>query len=459
LEIGDRFLGRGDPLRATLEKGKRVASAKKKELRVQQINKSIGSKRRMHYHSLVSLLIIGATWATILLFDYRRVGKLSFEEEPMGLLVHAGLLLLIGALAWATSDDFRHFIFSKGSRLIIAFVGLGIAIGIFRGNAVTLILLDLKIATWIYGGYGLACLLAQTVRPRLLTYSLAASASLLLILAARGAEVIDETGRIGRGVYWDYCDLCFVFIGVVYSYFSPFTLIKVVLMGAILSIYAYYGLNLGANRSDLIAFLVFGIAAVAALMCRPKAAGFGLLRSPRLKFLSILIMMFVGLYVSLQISGDLSVSDFRGIARLESVGIFNETTSSRWDELRGLFSQSSVPQLIVGRGLGGTILNVTGEQQINYLHIAAFEYLMKLGMVPFLAIIWLLYINIPARFIRTLLADRSLTAAETQAILCGYPFVLGWLALTLMSRGINWYFALGLGIIWAVFDSRCRQRF
>jgi hypothetical protein len=423
-------------------------------LRQQQ---SKGFELPMAKRLLVSLLIPLATWATITALDYRRVGKSNFEEKPISLLVHATLLLMVGAAAWTSSSSYRTFVCSKGSRWIIGFVGLALMIGILRGNAVPLILLDLKIASWIFGGYALACLLFQSGNVKLLIFVFAASTSLLLILAARGAEVIDDNGRIGGGVYWDYADLSFVFLGVIYTYFAPFTLLRLILFAAVLSIYAYYGVNLGANRSDLIAFSVFGFGVFTAFMCRPRAAGFGRLIYPRIIFVTLLLILIAGLCFSLGHNGTLDFSEVRGIARLEDVGIFNETTTSRWDELVGLFSQSSLPQLIFGRGLGGTILNVTGEQQINYLHIAVFEYLMKLGMIPFVIIVWILYIKIPVRFVRALLGDKSLRESETQAILSAYPFVLGWLALTLMSRGINWYIALGLGVIWAAYDKKIRR--
>jgi hypothetical protein len=393
-------------------------------------------------------------WAAILVFDYQRIGKLDDEDLRMNLFVRAGLLLALISAAWMSSRPFRVFAVSAASRWIVACIAMAVLVGILRGNSFALIVSDLKIIAWLYGGYALASLLLASgkVRPMLIIF--AAGVYALLIASAREAQVLDDTGRIGHGVYWDYSELSFIFVGLFYNYLIPFNRMRLVLLGIAALIHSYYVVNLGANRSDLLSFGIFGLCAFAALISRPRAAGLRRFRFPRIKIALLILALSAGL-LAIPGIGD-SIFSARTLARLQDIGVYSDTSQTRVEELAGFFRQSSLGQLLLGRGLGGTIRNVTGQQEIAFLHIAVFEFLMKLGLIPFLAIVVLLYFKVPVDFVRTLWGSRSIDRARAGAILAAYPFLIGWLSLTMMSWGIDWYYALGLGMLWAGFGARVR---
>jgi hypothetical protein len=402
---------------------------------------------------LLTIVVPIATWATIFAFDYQRVGETDYYDLHRSLFVRAGLVLLapiLAAAAWLASESFRTFVSSRQSLWIIALIAIASFVGFLRGNSFELIATDMKIVAWLYGGYALGCLFLNSGRSSALLFMLTLSVYILLITSAKAAFVLDDTGRIGGGVYWDYSELSFVAIGLLYSYLAPYSRLGLSVLATAVVLHSYYVINLGANRSDLLAFSVFCSCGVAVFAIKPRAGGFLRFRSARKRILLIIFLLLAGL--SLVPRADNSFFYLRAFARLRHEGVYNQSMKSRVDELTGFFEQSSIDEIIIGRGLGGTIWNVTGRLRMNYMHIAAFEFLMKFGLIPFIVLIFILYFKVPLDFLLALFGGRSIDETRVSAILTTYPFVIGWLALTMMSGGIDWYYALGLGMLWAGFD-------
>jgi hypothetical protein len=410
-------------------------------------------KWRLNIAATVGYFSVFLTWGIIFAFDYRRIGKRNFEDVNMSLVTHAGILVALAVAAWVVSRQFRTFIRSMAARAIIVVVTASTAVGLIRGNTFALIALDLKIVSWVFGGYALSCFMSYVKYPRILIGMIGVGVYFILIRSAGRADILDESGRIGRGVYWDYSELSLVVLGLLYLYLRPVTITGLLSFGAALLIHIYCVIILGQNRSDLLAFIMFGLCAFMAFGGRLKSAKNRRRGKQVIMWMTIFGLGACSAVFILAHRGFLEATKVPIIERMRGLGSDDFTARSRWDELAHFFGQSSSMDIIVGRGLGSTIRNVTDQQEMNYLHIAVFSFLMKLGLFPFLLITYLLYYRIPMDYIRAINGSRSVRKARRIAIMSSHPFFIGWLTLTLLSGGIDWYFGLGLGMTWAAYHA------
>ncbi len=414
-------------------------------------------KIRLNPATIAGYISVLLAWTIIFAFDYRRIGLTQLTDEPMSLVIHAAILVGLAGAALLNSDLFRTFAESRSSLAMLVVASIAMVIGFMRGNPLARILLDLKILAWVYGGYALFCAIALTRHPRVLVGLIAAGVYVMLINASAHAEILDDAGRIGYGVYWDYSELSLVMLGLIYYYLTPVTKWRMGLFISTVILHGYYVLMLGRNRSDLLAFAAFGLCAILGLRQRYKSDK-NYRRARRFIVSILLVSLAVGTVISSKSKENYVVDVGTPIVdRLKELSLSDETVHSRLAELSHFFEQSSLRDLVIGRGFGATIRNVNNDMDMNYMHIAIFSFLMKLGAIPFLVVILLIYVKLPFDFLRAVVKDRSMGKARSLAIIRSYPFPLGWLALTLMSAGIDWYFTLGLGMLWAAYDSTIMQ--
>jgi hypothetical protein len=409
--------------------------------------------RRHKSWSAAAFFTVLLVWGTIYCFDFRRIGKVHAEDYNMSLIIHAILLLVLLGMAWLISKPFRRFCGSCSVLLMIGAAIYATAIGFVRGNIVGLIALDWKILAWVIGGYALFTLLAYTRHPRVLLIGISMSIYALLIEASRSASVLDDFGRIGGGVYWDYSEMSFVAVGVLFCYFFPFQRATIFLPLIAGAIHIYYVIVLGENRSDLFAFLIFGVCALSVTITTTPQ---GVRRRKTFRTVFAGTLLVVGLIILGFWRGVISFSEGSVLARVSVMSATDFTALSRWDELKHFFEQSSKMDLLFGRGFGATVRNVNDLEEMNYLHIAVFSYLMKCGIFPFVIIVTELYIGIPYRFVASLFGSNIKIESRNLSRMSAFPFIIGWLSLTLMSGGIDWYYTLGVGMAWAAFHSQFR---
>jgi hypothetical protein len=312
----------------------------------------------------------------------------------------------------------------------------------------------LKILSWLIGGYALFILIVRTGIPKIMLTVIALSIYGLLIKSSGSATVLDDFGRIGGGVYWDYSELSFAMVGLLFCYFYPFTLSQLLFVGVAAVIHVYFVIVLGRNRSDLIAFLVFFISAAIALSRKIAINKRSIAIGLTMFFLLAGALMFhsidIGEMAALTDDGSI-------IARVSQLQTRDYTVVSRLDELGHFFDQSDAIDIVVGRGLGATIHNVNDQEEMNYLHIAVFSFLMKFGLFPFILILIELYIRVPLRFALLVTSFGRKGDTRDDSRIAAFPFLIGWLALTLMSAGIDWYYMLSLGMLWAAYHSTARD--
>jgi hypothetical protein len=395
------------------------------------------------------LAILGLIFA----FDLRRIGTIETETAGriMSPVIHAVLLLVVSGIAWHTSLSFCSFVRSNVSVSMLFLVIVAVFVGIMRGNSFELIRMELKIIGWVYGGYALFSLVLLSPRPKALLSFVAVGCAFMLVVSALKAPVVNQEGRVMGGVYWDYSSLSFAFLGLMYSNFSPMKPLRLLWYFAGVIIYAYFALFLGANRSDIIAFAIFGLCATVGFgkigYSSEKGGILGRYSALKLGFGLACAVVLIALLGTV-------LRETVAVQRFAGTEISDGGLQSRFAELVYAYEDASSSDLFFGLGLGSTVRNVTGGQMMSYLHIAIFMFLMKFGLIPFLLIVAFLYVKIPLEFIRAACGSRSIGKARAEAILGAYPFVIGWLALTLMSGGMDWYSVLGLGMIWAAFHAK-----
>jgi len=148
-----------------------------------------------------------------------------------------------------------------------------------------------------------------------------------------------------------------------------------------------------------------------------------------------------------------------GVERLTDIGLVSYFDNIRYAEITGFFEQMSNSMLIIfGQGLGGTIASpIYPLDGTETMHVGIFNFWMKMGIVPFILVVFFLYIRIPYLYLRTLRNPAMFSPFKRTANLVVLPSLFPWIAGLAISGGFGEVSFLFAGFAYLMYGEICKN--
>jgi hypothetical protein len=308
--------------------------------------------------------------------------------------------------------------------------------------------LDIRIFLWFFGGIAFANVLINT--GRIIQYMkviLVVSTALIVISSIYSTGyseyvngLADENERIGHPNIYILGAWIFSPTVLLFNITPPKLFNKVVPLVSTF-FYLYFVAVLSGTRSS--AITCFAILVLFAISLKIKSYNSTISiekLKQRSKIYILITFVFILVYSAFyldayRITRMLTIFDSKSIAG-----------DPRAFELLSFFVQSNFQQLIIGRGLGGSISSpIYNGEFTSTLHIGIMNFWMKLGFVPFLMVVYFLFIRVPIKYIKSyIVIKRKITNNYHTANVIVLSTLFPWLISLLISGGfgeINFLFS------------------
>lgn len=299
---------------------------------------------------------------------------------------------------------------------------------------------DIRTILWIFGGFGLGFVFVATDRTLLFSRAIIVVSSLLTWIATilTPEFVLYSEGALSERVT---APGAFIFSGIA-SYFIIYSsnistnLFKSKLLPLFgLFVFVYCTVILGNTRSQLLAAIVISWMLFRSFRFVVNGDQLHQRRISVAKVYSVvlLILAFGLVFIPLM--------DESRIERLSSVLNPSATLSdSRFLELTDFFENSTIDQLLFGRGFGGGVSSAVYDGDIaTTLHIGILNFWLKFGIFPFLIISYIVFLRVPIIYFRSwrALTRQGVVSSRDMAAIIIIPCVFPWLAFLLISGGFG----------------------
>ncbi len=409
--------------------------------------------------TLIGLAIVYAAIGLFVYPDWINIGVQHGVEEIeevrfFGLPTPDIAFVLILGFAFGTDAEFRRALSSKTGLVFFGFLAGYSFLGILLGNEFGWLREELRIWMWGVAGFAAFHLIMKAARPCAHILALCLIAGAVLYLSARGAQGgVSNDAYLSNDRIWNigvfnYSDMMIVLLGLV---FSLCALRNVFYFGgamAAVCLFFYSTVMLSATRSLSLALLVVCAFAVPSLMFKRNRDVITL----RLGGSAIWVAGLVC------VAGVLVAATFFGLAFANSTVLADRWKSNdidsgmdRFVELGDALRHLGPVKTVLGGGLGYSF-DSTFEYTAISLHIGIFVFLLKFGLLPFLAVTAFLYLFLPYKYIQALVRPLSLDPRMRTALLVTLPGILGWALILAMSGGYDHYFSIGIGLSVGVFN-------
>ncbi|NQU32396.1 MAG: hypothetical protein HQ521_04110 [Bacteroidetes bacterium] len=255
---------------------------------------------------------------------------------------------------------------------------------------------------WFYGGIGFAYSLLKTGKPIRYLKMIIIVATFLLIVSSIKSEGFTEymngwsTLRVGHQNIYILSGWIVTPIIILLNVTSHKISKMVIPIASIASFFIFVGIISNTRSSMIIAFVLFLLLSISLKFnIRESVLLISKIRRRDKIILAILASLLVVYFVYYN-------SIERKIRLLSIFDIEVILSDSRFFELKSFFGHSDIAQLFFGRGFGGSVPSPIYEMRLtSTLHIGILNFWMKLGVFPFLIISYYLFINIPARYLKS----------------------------------------------------------
>lgn len=412
------------------------------------------------YNFLFWLTYIGFNIETIL-----SIGKdpLLFERFYISGIPSRDIVLILMLGAFAVN---QNKIFSTIKRNNIHLFILVICFFTFQGlfingfSSIPLIRADLRSLLWFLGGISFCFILFKTGNVKLNLQIIVGLTTVLLIFSSFGSQEwqnarvigITNSTRISHPSIFYF--MAFLFTPLILLFSSD----NHSLISRILSIFAigaivFSGVYFAVCRSILILSLILFVLYFLSLGLKNDGILINKIKI-RKGLLLVLLLLSIGSYLLIFIL--FKESRLRHLSELSFVSI---TSDSRYSEIIALFKQySNSIFIVIGNGLGGTLDSPTFQyDSVGGLHIAIFNFWLKMGIIPFISIAIFLFIIIPYQYIKTLCRPAIYPPFKRTANLVILPTLFPWIASLAMSGGFDEVNFLFAGCVYYMYSEVCQN--
>ena len=376
------------------------------------------------------------------------IGKLSYVEFSLGFIIGAAFLL---------DRTFRQVLSSRGCLISFAVIGFYTMLGLVLGNAPGWIRSDFTVWGSLLAGIAVFRLMVLSKMPRAHLVLIGLMMAAILYLGARTTQsLVSNEAYLQNERVWDftifhYCDILLPLIGLLAALVAFKNVHYFLATLVIVAAYFYCGVIVGATRTLAVSLMiVLFLSAFSMPFRRDNQLIYASLRpsglflmgcclfGAALVVLTSLGMAFTGSSVIAErLAGGGSVQDYNSILE-------------RFEELADALDQLGFTKLLVGGGIGWVFDSFFGYESY-WLHLGTFTFLLKFGVLPFLAIVAFLYLLLPLKFLLALARPRSMNPCLRTGLLVAVPGVLGWLFTLTVSGGYTPHSWLTLGITLGIF--------
>jgi hypothetical protein len=407
----------------------------------------------------ISLAVFYAAIALFIYPDWINIGLQHGIEEAeevrfFGMPTPDIAVVLILGFIIATDDQFRRAFFGKAGLVFFGILAGYSFLGVLLGNEVGWVREDLRVWSWAVAGLAAFHLIMKSTRPCAHILALCLISAGVLFLSARGAQAtVSNDAYLSNERIWDlnvfnYSDAVIVLLGLVFplcalrnAFYSAGAL-------AAVTLFFYSTVMISATRSLSLALLLVCALAVPSLLFQRNRDVITLRMGGSAAWVGAAVacigMLVAATFFGLAFTGSTVLADRWQAGDIDS-GV------DRFVELGDALKQLGSFKAVTGGGLGYTFESIFDYTALG-LHIGLFTFLLKFGILPFLAVAFSLYIYLPYKYAQALLRPLSLDPRMRTALLVTIPGILGWALILSMSGGYDRYFFLGIGLSLGVFN-------
>ncbi len=346
-------------------------------------------------------------------------------------------LLIPIIVAYNLFGEYRQKLISSNTALILFLFVIYSVLGFANGSPYYKT--DVLTAVAYFSGYAFMWLILKSKNPQYYFSLMMFLFSLFILLKSYIDQLYFNFGldRYTSQFLYNYTLLLYFLTGI-NAVWAVVNKRRVYLILTLISwsIMFYCGVLLGATRSLAVSL---GVVIIFSLL-----SSFFILKKNQLKNSLFMIVIVVISLLSFSyilysiVEGTMFSSSSVISQRIEQ----NHTIDFRIEEATEVLNQLNIIDFFIGRGLGITIKTVLGQTHVP--HIAILWFLMSFGVVPFLYIVYLLYIKTPSIYLKRLLSIKR--KGIIHPILLVAPSLFAWSAALLISGGISYFSFFGIGI-------------
>ncbi|GEM_PF-3434398 len=411
--------------------------------------------------TLVAWMGLAVVYLAIGLFiypDWINIGMIHGVEEVdevriFGMPPPDIAFVLILGFAFATNLEFRLAVLGRTGLLCLGLLAAYLFLGLAWRNDLSWIREDVRIWLWGFAGLGIFHLIMKARHPCLHILAATLLAGAVLFLSADAARgTMDNNAYLGNTRVWDlnvfnYSGMMILLLGLTLSLCALKNIFYLGGALAALGVFFYSAVMVSATRSLALALLAVCAFALPSLLFKRNREIIGLRVGGKAVWIAALVGLAVVLvaatFLGLAFTGSTVMADRWNAEDIDS-GV------DRFVELSDAIRQLGLVKGLTGGGLGFAFESIFDYTSIT-LHIGVFGFLLKFGILPFLAIAGFFYGILPVKFVQAILFPRSLHPFMRTALLVTLPGLLGWALILSMSGGYDHYYFIGAGISLGVF--------
>ena len=327
----------------------------------------------------------------------------------------------------------------RGLLLIVAIFVLGLFQGLSSYGVSRLLNYDIRIFLSFLGGIGFALALERARNARTHLTVLLLLLTVLMVISSLFSPSYYEYRLTGEAVRVAHPSL-YMFAGlmtvplVLMTNLTAASIRSKLIPALCLAACFVFGALLSSTRSNLIISAVLVLILLTSLRMHFRN---GIVSIENTKGTTKLVVLSVGLMVSILLWSTVDSGRTARYSTLVNPSVL--LTDARVLELAEFYASSNNSQLLLGRGVGGSITTpILGGEMTQAMHIGIINVWMKYGLLPFAIASVFLFLVIPIRYVRSFAnAQRpslQRTTSDTANIVI-LPSLFPWIIGLLISGG------------------------
>lgn len=392
-------------------------------------------------------------FAVILPTEIAQESELFVSRRIFGVPPHYAITAIV--LLAALAQDLRYYgrLLSRPVVILgLACLGYVLWIGVLRhGMRSPMVRADLYIIRWFFVGFALMRMAITS--GRLSWYFLFVTGVMLFTMysldqqATLGYEIDTSTKRVVKWGIYPLASCGTIMISMAMMCMWPRSRILAQLFTAGFALLAFGTAIRTSTRSSFVlqAFCLLLVLIALSRDARMKGRGQQLRRAGIILAFLFALIVIVSIATGRFLAGYTQLDD-----RFESIDLANDGTfQARVMEATELLRSLSADEWLLGNGLGGMFYTALGYWS-NTPHIAVLGWLHKGGLVIAAVVIYCVYLKPSLRFAAALSRDQRCSPIPPPIQIVG-PSLMAWLALTLISGGVDngsFYGLGGLTALW-----------
>lgn len=391
-------------------------------------------------------------FAVILPTEIAQESELFVSRRVLGVPPHYAITAII--LLAALVQDLQYYLRLLSRPIVLlglACLGFVFTIGVLRhGLGSPMVRSDLYIIRWFFVGFALMRMAITSAR--LSWYFLFVTGVLLLTMysldhqATLGYQIDTGTKRAIKWGMYPLASCGTIMISMAMMCMWPRSRILAQLFTAGFSLLFFGTAIRTSTRSSFLlqAFCLLLVLIALSRDARMKGRGQQLQRAGVISAFLFALVVIVRIATGKFLAGYTQLGDRFGTINLATDGTFQARVIEATELLRSL----SADEWLLGNGLGGMFYTVLGYWS-NTPHIAVLGWLHKGGLVIAAVVIYFVYLKPSLGFAAALSRNQKFSPIPPPIQIVG-PSLLSWLALTLISGGVDNGSFLGLGSLTAL---------